>query len=180
MIEIHVPSGRQWDEEHECFLYSKEQTLRLEHSLVSISKWESKWHIPFIDNKDISNEQMIDYFKCMTLTQNVDPNVYYCLTKENIKEITDYITDPMTATWFSEKKNKSSSRQKVTSELIYYWMISLQIPFECEKWHLNRLITLIKVCNESNAPKKKMSKREIMERNRALNAARRQTNNTRG
>ena len=115
----------------------------------------------------------MDYIRCMTLTQNVDPDAYYYLTKDNINEINAYMEDPMTATWFSKKNSKGGSQKIVTSELIYYWMVALQIPFECQKWHINRLITLIEVCNEENKPKKKMSMRDTYSRNAALNAARR-------
>lgn len=172
MLKITIPETENWDEVNECFVYSKEQVLSLEHSLVSVYKWESKWHKPFLETK-LTTEEMVDYIRCMTLTQNVDPNAFYNIDQECIKKINDYIHDPMTATWFSEKPNNKGSRQIVTAEIIYYWMISLQIPMECQKWHLNKLITLIRVCNEKNSPPKKMSKREIMERNKSLNEARR-------
>lgn len=122
----------------------------------------------------------MDYVKCMTVTKNVPREVYYCLTKENIKAINDYIGAPMTATHFASDRSPNGSREQVTSELIYYWMIALNIPFECQKWHLNRLLTLIRVCNIKNQPPKKMSKRAIMDRNTALNAARRKRLNTTG
>ena len=119
----------------------------------------------------------------MTITRNVDPSVYNHLTKDNIDEIYDYINASMTATYFSEGANEGKGKlggETITSELIYYWMVALNIPFTCEKWHLNRLITLIRVCNVKNQPPKKMSKRSIMSRNAALNAARKQQLNTRG
>lgn len=179
MLKIVVPSREMFNEETNEFFVTKEQTLSLEHSLVSISKWESKWNKPFLGKEDKTFEQTIDYIKCMTLTQNVDPLVYTSLTRDNIEAINEYIAAPMTATWFSENQ-RSRSREVVTSELIYYWMIALNIPFECQKWHLNRLMTLINVCSIKNAPPKKMSKREIMNRNRALNSARRKAKGTRG
>lgn len=135
---------------------------------------------PFLDNKKHkTTTETLDYIRCMTITQNVNPEVYNYLTVENIKAINDYIDSPMTATTFSQEHN-SVNREVVTSELIYYWMIALNIPMDCEKWHLNRLLTLIRVCNIKNTPPKKMSRREIMSRNAALNAARRKQLNTKG
>lgn len=180
MLKITIPQTELWDEVHEEFLNVKRQTLTLEHSLVSLSKWEAKWHKPFISTEKKTLEETLDYARCMTLTQNVDPLVYLCLTDQNLEEINTYIEAPMTATWFSEKKGGAKSTQKVTSELIYYWMVSYQIPFECQKWHLNRLLTLIRVCNEENKPQKKKSQREIMRSNAELNAARRKKWHSRG
>lgn len=181
MIEIEVqmsPEG--WDEAKQEFVAPKTVTLQMEHSLVSLSKWESKWCKAFLSNKEKTVEETIDYFKCMTLTKNVDPEVYSKFSQSNIAEINKYIEAPMTATYFSKNKNQKTSKDVVTSELIYYWMISLNIPFECQKWHINRLLTLIQVCNIKNQPPKKMSKREILSQNAALNAARRQQLNSRG
>lgn len=180
MLQITVPGVELWDEGAQEFIYSKEQTLQLEHSLISLSKWESKWCKPYLDKKEKTYEEIMDYIRCMTLTPNVKPEVYKCLTEDNMKDIENYINAPMTATYISEDKHGRGNREIVTSELIYYWMISLQIPIEFQKWHLNRLITLIRVCNIKNAPPKKMGKRAIMNRNTALNAARRKRLNTRG
>lgn len=173
MLSITIPEQRLWNEETELFLTIPQKTLKLEHSLVSLSKWESKWCKPFLDDKRKTRAELMDYVRCMTLTQNVDPVTYYGLTDQNVKDITDYMDAPMTATWFAEDKNKKSSRKVITSELIYYWMIANQIPFECEKWHINRLLTLIRVCGEKNKPTKKMSQRDILARNAKLNAERR-------
>ena len=142
--EIFVPPDR--------FLNTPEVTIKIEHSLVAIAKWEAKWHVPFLDpNSEKTNEMMIDYIRCMTISPGkVDDKVYYLLTKDKVNTITEYIQNPMTATWFKEEKNASKSREVITSELIYYWMVALQIPFECQKWHLNRLLTLIRVCNAKN------------------------------
>ena len=178
MLRITIPETELWDGKE--FIPVKEQTLHLEHSLISLSKWESKWCKPFLTNIEKTNEETIDYIKCMTLTQNVDPNVYRCLTNENVMQINNYIYAPMTATTFSDDKNGKKNREIVTAELIYYWMIALNIPFECQKWHLNRLLTLVRVCNVKNTPPKKMSKRALMNRNAALNEARRQQMNSKG
>ena len=185
MLWITIPPAikEDFDDETNEFIYtvaSKEQTLKLEHSLVSLSKWESKWCKPFLSTNDKSREEVLDYIKCMTLTQNVDPDVYERLTNENIRQIEEYIDAPMTATTISNEENGKKNHEIVTAEIIYYWMIALQIPVEFEKWHLNRLIMLIRVCNEKNRPRKKLSKKEAANRNAALNAARRKKFNTRG
>jgi hypothetical protein len=180
MLHITIPAVEQWDEVKQEFVYTKDQTLSLEHSLVSLSKWESKWCKAFLTKQEKTFEETLDYIKFMTITQNVDPKVYNYLTNENIDEVNRYIEAPMTATYFSEDKTSKISREQVTAELIYYWMISLNIPFECQKWHLNRLLTLIKVCNIKNTPPKKRSRKDIMSSNAALNAARRKQLNTRG
>lgn len=185
MLQITIPAAvsEEFDESTNEFIYrpvSKEQTLQLEHSLVSLSKWESKWCKAFLSNKRKTDEEIIDYVKCMTLTQNVNPDVYTRLSQENMNRIDEYISAPMTATTFFNERNSKGGREVVTAELIYYWMIALNIPFECQKWHLNRLLTLIRVCNIKNTPPKKMSKRELMSRNARLNAARRQQLNTKG
>lgn len=173
MLQITIPAREQWDDLKQEFIVSKEQTLQLEHSLVSVSKWESKWNKPFLTNQPKTREETIDYVRCMTITQNVEPEVYYNLTQKNLEDIFKYVDAPMTATTFSNNGSKKTSREITTSELIYYWMVALEIPFECQKWHLNRLITLIRVCNEKNQPPKKQSKRETMNQYAALNAARR-------
>lgn len=181
MLNITIPAIDGWDDDKQEFVDIKpSRTLSLEHSLISLSKWESKWCKPFISTKDKTQEEIIDYIKCMTLTQNVADDVYNRLSFENIKQINEYINAPMTATRFFNDKNVKTSREQITSEIIYYWMITLNIPFECQKWHLNRLLTLIRVCNIKNQPPKKMNRREILSRNAALNAARRKQLNTKG
>lgn len=180
MLQITIPQTELWDESKQEFVSLKEQTLQLEHSLVSLSKWESKWNKSFLSSREKTYEETIDYIKCMTLTPNVKPEVYRGLTKSNVEQINKYIEAPMTATSFVEDKRGTGSRETITSELIYYWMIALNIPFECQKWHLNRLLTLIRVCEIKSQPPKKMSKREIMNRNSSLNSARKKQLNTRG
>ena len=181
MLQIAVPmSPEGWDEEKQEFVEPTYFTLQLEHSLVSISKWESKWRKSFLSNPNKTSEEVSDYIKCMTITQNVKPEVYAHLSTDNINKINEYIAAPMTATYFSEDNSKKSMRESVTSELIYYWMIALNIPFQCEKWHLNRLLTLIRVCNVKNAPPKKRNRRDILSQQAALNQARRQKLNTKG
>ena len=186
MLVITIPASKPveyYDEIKEEFFTkpgTKEQTLQLEHSLVSLSKWESKWCRPFLSSPPATVEETIDYIKCMTITKNVNPEVYDNLTEENIEQIKAYINAPMTATTFYDEKITKRNREIVTSELIYYWMIALQIPSDYEKWHINRLLTLIRVCNIKNQPPKKRSRREIMSRNAALNEARKRQLNTNG
>lgn len=176
MLKITIPPKEFYDNLTGEFIQFKGAELSLEHSLISISKWEAKWHKPYMDpvpSHTKSVEEFYDYVRCMTLTTNVDPLVYRALTIDNIKEISAYINDPMTATWFSRKEGQAPSTKVVTSEVIYGWMVGLQIPFECQKWHLNRLLTLIRVCGENNSKEQKMSKSEAMAHHRRLNAARR-------
>lgn len=180
MLEIIIPDTELWDEVNETFITAKGSTLRLEHSLVSLSKWESRWNKPWLSKEPKTTEESLDYIKCMTLTQNVDPKVYDLLTPKLLDQINRYMESPMTATVINKEKKTGGPHEQITSELIYYWMISLNIPFECQKWHLNRLLTLINVCSIKNSPPKKMSKKEIMSRNAALNAARKKQLNTKG
>lgn len=179
MLYITVPEAEYFDDLKEEFIYVKETTLCLEHSLVSLAKWESKWNKPFLSNTNKTDEEIVDYIRCMTITQNVNPLVYLGLTRSNYSQINEYIDAPMTATWFSNKQKQSRQREIITAEIIYYWMISLNIPFECQKWHLNRLLTLVRVCNEKNNPQK-MSRKEQMAQQRELNAARKKQMNTKG
>ena len=180
MLQITIPKNELFDEETQTFIETKEQTIQLEHSLVSLSKWESKWNKPFLTTKNKTVEESIDYIRCMTITQNVDPICYNSINNDIIEKVSKYIDLPMTATTFSNENNKGISREIITNELIYYWMISLNIPFECQKWHLNRLLTLIRVCNIKNSPPKRRSQNELMSRNRSLNDARRQSLHTKG
>ena len=183
MLRITLPEREYFDNAKQEFFYIKKQTLDLEHSLVSISKWESKWKKPFFTKDPKTTEEYTDYIRCMTLNQNVDPTVYYGLTRDVIERVGKYIDDSMTATWFNDKipgKSKGGRGQVVTSELIYYWMVAYGIPFECQKWHLNRLLTLIRICEIKNAPSKNMKKKDIYAQYSALNNARRKNLGTNG
>ena len=181
-ITIIVPKGEKFDEKKQEFVYTKESILQLEHSLISLRKWEAKWHKPFLVKDEKTFEETIDYIKCMTINSNVDPECYRFLTTNQITEIMEYIKDPMTATWFSDiNGNKRPVRKEIiTAEIIYYWMIALNIPVEFQKWHLNQLLTLIKVCNIKNEPSKKMSQKEAAQQRAALNAARRAKMHSKG
>ncbi len=179
MLSITIKSVELYNPIKEEFTTTKERSLVLEHSLVSISKWESKWKKAFLGKDPKTSEETLDYIKCMTISKNVDDETYGLLSQENIEEIHDYIADEMTATTITQPAGKAS-REIITSELIYYWMVAMQIPFECQKWHLNRLLVLVNVCNVKNQPQKKMSKREIAARNKQLNAERRAKMKTSG
>ena len=180
MLTITIPAAEFYDDNRGEFVYAKAQTLKLEHSLVSLSKWESKWCKPFISTADKTDEEALDYIKCMTLTQNVDDDVYSRLSPSNILEIDEYINAPMTATVVADDKKGKKSREIITSEVIYSWMISLHIPQEFQKWHLNRLLMLIRVCTAQNTPKKKRSTYEISCDYAALNEERKKKYNTKG
>lgn len=190
MFEITIPGEELWDARRAEFTSTKAVTLRLEYSLVSLSKWESKWHIPFFDDSmEKTPEQMQDFVRCMTVTQGVDPTVYARLTVENLNAIYRYMEDPMTATWFAgegrpgEKNQNGTAKRRarrrppgtgkvLTSEVLYSRMFQAGVPIECERWHLNRLMTLIRVCQEEQAPPRKMSRKGALRQRRELNAAR--------
>lgn len=178
MLTVVVPEAELFDTTSNEFIIVKEQTLVLEHSLVSISKWESKWKKPFLST-DKNLEETIDYVRCMTITKNVNPIIYRNISRKVMDKINAYIDDSMTATTFS---NKDQPRKKeiITSEIIYYWMVSFNIPFECQKWHLNRLLALINVCGIKSAGDKKMSTREVYKQNRELNELRKKQLHTKG
>lgn len=172
MLTITIPGQELFDEKTETFVYTKDIALVLEHSLVSLSKWESRWKKPFLTKENKTREETLDYIRQMTITQNVDADVYNRLSQEIIDQITEYIGDSMTATTFRDEKG-SVNREVVTAELIYYWMIAFEIPHEYQKWHLNRLLTLIRVCNIKNQKPKKYSRADILARNKLLNEQRR-------
>lgn len=182
MLRISVPKGEYWDERRQVFVQLDGRSILLEHSLVSLARWEAHWRKPFLSTEKKTRAETIDYIKCMTITENVDPIVYDILSNGTISLISKYINEPMTATTFSDDgKSGPHSREIITAEIIYYWMVALQIPFEpCERWHLNRLLTLVRVCNIKNQPKKKMNSRDIMSRNAKLNAERRKRLGTKG
>ena len=179
MLEINVPIGESFDEETDEFIENT-YALELEHSLVSLSKWESKFEKPFLANDKKSSAEILWYIEAMTLTPNVPPEIFFHLSEKNLLDIDKYINGKQTATWFSENTPQGASREIITAEVIYYWLTALQIPFECETWHLNRLFTLIKVANTKNAPKKKMSRAAQLAQQRKLNAERQKQYNTTG
>ena len=179
MLTIHVPMSESYDEEKNEFI-QETFAIDMEHSLVSLSKWESFFEKPFLGDEVKTPEELLWYIKAMVSTPDVPPEVYDNLTEQNAKEITDYLNAKMTATTIAEIPGEKPQKQVITAELIYYWMVSYQIPVEFENWHLNRLITLIRVCNEKNKPQKKMSPRDLAARNRELNAQRKAMYGTTG
>lgn len=176
MLKITIPGKEMFNEETQEFFETKSYTIQLEHSLVSVSNGNQNGINHFLVNRKKRQKKQLTIYD-VTITQNIDPVVYNGLTNDNVKVINKYIDAPMTATTFSDGKGKINN-DIITSELIYYWMTALSIPMECQRWHLNRLLTLIRVCNVKNNPPKKMSKRELMQRNASLNAARRAQFNT--
>lgn len=180
MLQLSVTMSESFNEVTSEFLSVDVVVIELEHSLVSLSKWESNFERPFIASRDKTPEEILWYVKAMTTTPNVPPEVFQNLSQKNVDEINAYINAKMTATWFSEGQKQRQTREIVTAEVIYYWMIHLGIPFECQHWHLNKLLTLIRVCNQKNAPEKKLNKQEIAERNRMLNDQRKAQLKTKG
>lgn len=177
MLTIHVAIGEEQvlEQGDEVLFIDPETTpLELEHSLVSLSKWESKWEKPFLSSIEKTDEETFDYIHSMILTPNVSPEFLTKLSTQNVRDINEYINKKMTATWFSNiDEPKKSTGEVITAELIYYWMVALNIPIECETWHLNRLITLVRVCNQKNSPPKKMKPQEALAQQREMNARRR-------
>ena len=178
MLELELPGEEWFNDETQEFQYGKPTVLRLEHSLVSIAKWEAIWKKPFLSNKNKTVEETVDYIRCMTISQNVNPDVYTRLSNRELEIIKNYIQEERTATTFAQ--TEKHSRRIVTSELIYFWMSQYNIPIECQKWHFSRLMALIRIANAENTPKKSMSKQAILSQNRSLNAARRKAMRTKG
>jgi hypothetical protein len=180
MLTITIPGQEFFDDESQEFISGESVTLELEHSLVSISKWESVYEKPFLGDGEKSNAEIYSYITMMISTPNFDTETLERLNEDNLNAIREYIAAKRSATWFREDPRAPRSREVITSELIYYWMVALTIPFECQNWHLNRLLTLIRVCNIKNAKPKKSSPAELAARNRELNAQRRAQMNTKG
>lgn len=171
MLTITVPGGDFFDSASQRFVAYDSWDLELEHSLVSLSKWEIEFEKPFLSDEDKTDEETVGYIRAMTLTPNVPADVYSRLSDENLHAINAYIDRKMTATWFAPSKN--TGKEVITSEVIYYWMISAGVPLEWENRHLTRLITLIKVIGEKNAPAKKTPAGELATRTREINERRR-------
>lgn len=187
MLEVIIPEQHYefFDDQNEEFINVdvKETKLEIEHSLISLKKWEQKWHKPFLKDDEKTAEELADYIRCMTLNRGINEEVYKWIPQETVNKIVEYIKDPMTATWFRENQlvgAQRNSREIVTAELIYYWMIALNVPVEFQKWHLNQLLTLIKVVNIKNQKEKKVDKAAAARERAALNAKRKAQYNTKG
>lgn len=181
-ITVHIPKGSEWfnSKTEEIFTLDKDHEIVLEHSLVSMQKWEQKWHVGFLDKRhQKTTEEILDYLRCMTLTKNVDPILYLLIPRAEIDRVKDYIKDPMTATKIKPNGKRGQPELK-TAEVIYSDMIILGIPFECRKWHLNSLMMLIQVCANKQQPEKQMSRSAIFAQNRELNRARRAALHSKG
>lgn len=180
MLQLIIGQNEYYDEERNLFITPKPVTVRLEHSLKSLAKWESKWKKAFLSKKPMTQEENIDYIRCMEVTGQIDPKTFDYLTSDQLKEVNEYINDKMTATTINRRGPKKPSNETITAEVIYFWMIQHGIPPEYEKWHLNRLLTLIEVCSIKGGPQKKMGMKEQMAEQRAINAARRAKHHTKG
>lgn len=180
-LRIEVKSEEEWDEVTETFQQGVYDILLLRHSLVSIDEWESKWHKAYFGSAKKTNEEAMDYIRCMTLNRDVDPIVYQHLTQADIQKISAYLEDPMTATTFREDKSKKRGRpETITAEIVYFWMLEYGIPFECRYWHINKLLTLVRVCNVKNSKPEKKSQKQLLQEHAAINARNRQLLHTRG
>lgn len=190
MLEIEIQPREVYDEESQMFFKTaKPVVLKLEHSLISISKWEQKWHKPYINNPDKTRDELIDYIRCMTLNPIDNDDVYMIIDDDKIRQISEYINDPATATTVSAAKQEGlhvgkRPQQIITNEIVYQWMVALEIPFDpCEKWHLNRLLTFITVCSEKQKEaegKNKIPSNKVNSQYAALNKARRAAKHTKG
>jgi hypothetical protein len=180
VLTIIVPGTELWDEGSQQFINTEDFSLVLEHSLVSLSKWESIMEKPFLGPGEKTTEEVLLYIQCMEISTGTPADVYSRFSSENFQQVNEYINAKMTATWFADDKNGPRSREVITSELIYYWMFSAGIPIECEKWHLNRLLTLIRVFSAKSQPGKKMSRRDLAAQRTALNEQRLKQLGTRG
>lgn len=180
MLQLVIGQGEYFDQKEQRFITQKPTTVRLEHSLRSVAKWESKWKKAFLSNKDKTQEESVDYVRCMEVTGQIDPKIFDYMTQDQHNQVNEYINDKMTATTINRRGPKKPSREIITAEIIYFWMIQNGIPPEYDKWHLNRLLTLIEVCSIKGGPQKKMSSKEQMAQQRALNAARRSQYKTKG
>lgn len=180
MLRIEIGGTEYYDERENCIITIPPKVACLEHSLRSIAKWESKWNIPFLSNKEKTREQSIDYIRCMETTGRTDLSFINFITPEQTKQVSDYINASMTATTINHRGPKKQSREIVTAEIVYFWMIQYGIPHEYDKWHFNRLLTLIEVCSIKSGPQQKMGHKEQMAQQRALNDARRAQYKTRG
>lgn len=181
MLLVSIKGQRLWDERKEEFITLSPAVFEIEHSLVAVKKWESIYKKPFFGKEEKSPEDILNYIRCMTVTKNVDQSVYNYIPMENLKQILEYIGDSMTATWFSKQtEQKTGKKEIITSEIIYYWMITLQIPLECENWHLNQLFTLIRVFAVKNGKDTKMSKKDAANYREMINAANRKKFKSKG
>ena len=180
MLTITVKGVEFFDEEKNEFVYPESFELQLEHSLVSLSKWESKFEKPFLGPGERTNEEVFGYIKAMILTPDVPEEVLDRLSEENLTAINRYMDAKMTATWFNDAPGAPKNREVVTAELIYYWMFSAGIPIDCERWHLQRLITLIRVFDAKSQKPKPMNKAEAARQRAELVEKRRRELGTRG
>lgn len=182
MLRLVIPAVEQWDDAKQEFVSDDEVVLELEHTLVSLSKWEAIWEKPFLGSQEKTPEELLGYVQAMSKSPEIPPEVLARLTEKQVEEINTYITAKMSATWFNRSADGApkNTRETITAELVYYWMIALNIPIEFQNWHLNRLFTLIEVCNQKNSPPKKTDRKTMVSERKRLNALRRAEANSTG
>jgi hypothetical protein len=180
MLVITIVEDELFNNETQEFIPINSVTLELEHSLLSVSKWESKYQKPFLAAGEKSVDEIFDYIKLMVITKDVPPEVFGRFSSQNLDAVNAYIESKQSATTFGEMPKKPGRSETITSELIYYWMVMFNIPFECETWHLNRLFSLIRICNVKNSKPKKMSRSEMIQQRNELNARRKAEMGTSG
>lgn len=180
MFTVVIPEKEFFDESQMRFVKMEGGSFEIEHSLAAITKWEAKYKTAFLSSVDKTVEESLDYIRCMTITPDVDPDLYYRIDNELMQQINDYIGEKQTATQIRMLPGRKQKPEIITAEIVYYWMISLGIPSEYDRWHFNRLLTLIEVFNAKNGPQKKMTQKDILAQNRALNEARKAKYKTKG
>ena len=180
MLRLIIEGDESFDDETQTFSKVDDVVIELEHSLISLSKWESKYQVPFLSSDEKPSEQVFGYLQAMIIDPDIDPDVMYLCTQANVIEIQEYIDSPQSATTFGSMPTRRGPGEVITSELIYYWMVAFNIPFECEYWHLNRLFSLIRICNIKNSPPESVSRNELAQRYADLNAQRKAELGTRG
>lgn len=153
--------------------------LQFEHSLRSLSKWESKNKIAFLAGREKTPAQMVDYYRCMLLSPE-DPDLVYLLDPSQMEELTNYINENQTASSVPNEGPTQYNPETTTSELVYFWMTALKINWEAQDWHFSRLMMLVQITSYKQQPPKKRNPREVLSDMRRENERRKKLFNTSG